>query len=98
MPAGVFDDDQYEQVWDTCCEHNPDDPFQSGKSAKEKCEMDDKVYFLDEFDRSSINMDTRLGCQRVFRHARMAAYPCGLHAEIQKRRKLTHELMRRGTR
>lgn len=27
VPAGVFDDEQSEQLWDACCASHPDDPF-----------------------------------------------------------------------
>ena len=36
VPAGVFDDDQSEQIWDVCCASHPDDPFSEWEKQKEK--------------------------------------------------------------
>ena len=35
VPAGVFDSEQTERIWDACCASRPDDPFSEWEKRKE---------------------------------------------------------------
>ena len=36
LPAGVFDGEQHERLWDACCASHPDDPFSQWERRKEE--------------------------------------------------------------